>query len=478
MDNWLQAVYDRIEEHFYNEHLPGTLELVRQPSIAGTGEGIAECAGMVAAILEDLGCRDVHLEHYVHSPIVSGKLMSSNPDAPTLVMYGMYDVQPPEPLDEWRVPPFAGVIEEVPGIGECVVSRGIANSKGPLMCFIHAVKEIKHVLGDLPLNIWFIVEGEEEMGSESMVPFTGRHANELSQCLGVFLNAARQDEKGRPFTTLGNKGILYLDLECRGGDWGGPIEIDLHSKEAAWVSSPVWRLVNALNTLRDAEDNILIEGFYDQVVLPSAVNQQLTEDMLGVFDEQMYLQERLKAKRFMKEMNGADALFSWLWKPTLNIDGIQAGYNGPATKTVLPYRATCKIDVRLVPNMTAEQTYKNIRRHFDKHGYSDIEILRRQGTPWSLVDAESLAARACIAAMNDSGYKDTAIWPNFPGSGPAYVFTDPPVSIPFVDYGLGISGRIHAPNEYFTVQGLKENEMSCTAFLYHLCRLWHEELQG
>ena len=127
--------------------------------------------------------------------------------------------------------------------------------------------------------------------------------------------------------------------------------------------------------------------------------------------------------------------------------------------------------------MRAETVLEKIRRHLDSHGFSDIEIRVRQCTPYSKVDANSALARACIAAMEQSGYPENTVWPIFPGSGPAYLFTDPPVSLPLVDYSLGISGQIHAPNEYFTVKGLKENEMSVAAVLWNLCRILEEDKQ-
>ena len=477
MENWLEKVYGIIERRFQEEHLPNILKLVRQPSIAGTGEGIEECANMVLNMLEDIGCVEGHLEHYVHSPVVSAKLYSERPDAPTLVIYGMYDVQPPEPLEEWRVPPYEGAILDVEPYGECVVARGIANSKGPLVCFINTVKVIKEALGYFPLNLWFVIEGEEEMGSESLVPFTQKHGEELSKSVGVYLLSARQDENGKPFTTLGNKGILYFELEARGGEWGGPSRIDVHGSNAAWVSNPLWRLVNALATMRDEDDNILIEGFYDEVAPLNEMDEYYTSKMAEVLDEDMYLNKRFFASRFLHGLHGKDALHALLWNPTLNIDGIWGGYTGPATKTILPYHATCKIDVRLVPNMRAETVLEKIRRHLDSHGFSDIEIRVRQCTPYSKVDANSALARACIAAMEQSGYPENTVWPIFPGSGPAYLFTDPPVSLPLVDYSLGISGQIHAPNEYFTVKGLKENEMSVAAVLWNLCRILEEDKQ-
>lgn len=475
MENWLEKVYERINEKFEAEHLTKILSLVRQPSIAGTGEGIEKCANMVLDMLNDIGCVDGHLEHYVHSPVVSAKLMSEKPGAPTLVVYGMYDVQPPEPLEEWKVPPYDGAIIDFPPYGECVVSRGIANSKGPLVCFFNTVKTIKEELGYFPLNLWFVIEGEEEMGSESLIPFTAKHANELNKCLGVYLLSARQDENGKPFTTLGNKGILYFEMEAKGAEWGGPSKLDIHGSNAAWISNPIWRLVNALGTMRDNDDNILIDGFYDEVASLDEMDEYYTERMAEVLDEDMYLNKRFYATRFIHGKPGRDALRDLLWKPTLNIDGIWGGYIGPATKTIVPYHATCKVDVRLVPNMRPERTLELIRKHLDRHGYSDIILTRRQGTPYSKVNADSSLAKACISAMEMSGYPENTVWPIFPGSGPAYLFTDPPVNLPLVDYSLGIHGQIHAPNEYFTVKGLRENELSVAAVLWNLCRVIEEE---
>lgn len=475
---WLEDVYKDISSHYQkpndeNEHILRILKLVRQPSIAATEEGIEECAGLVMELLTEIGCYDVHMERYVKSPIVMGRLKADAEDAPTIFMYGMYDCQPPEPLEEWTVPPFEGVIKDFPPYGESMIARGVANSKAPLVCFLNSVDSIKKTLGYLPVNINFVVEGEEELGSKSMVGWTQAHLEELKASDGVFLNGTRQDEDGRPFTILGNKGIIYIDVEVTGGKWGGPKNVDLHSMNAAWIGSPVWRLINALASMRDGDDNILIDGFYDDLQPLSEADEALTQRMIDVFDEDMYLNKRLMADRFIKNLHGADALRNLLWKPTLNIDGIWAGYTGPATKTIIPHKAFAKIDVRLVPPMKAEDTLKRIKKHLEKYGFDDVKLTIRQQTPWSKDDPECLASRACIAAMDNSGYENGSPWPIFPGSGPAYLFTDK-AKVAYVSYGLGKSGRIHAPDEWMTIKGMKENEMSCSAFIYYLAKLSEE----
>ena len=470
--DWLEEVYSHINAAFESEHLPKILDLVRQPSVAGTGEGIAECAEKVMELLRSVGCVDVHLEQYVKSPVVVGRLNADVENAPGILMYGMYDVQPHEPYDEWIVPPYEGARIDFENYGECIVARGIMNSKGPLVCFLNAVDSIRKTLGYMPVNVLFVVEGEEELGSESMIPFVEAHKEEIAKLDGVFLNGARQDEQGRPAVLLGNKGTLYLDLEVTGGEWGGPQKIDLHSMNAAWVGSPAWRLVNALATMRQGDD-ILIEGFYDDLEPLSEADEQLTRRFASVFDEEMFLNERLYASRFLHDMHGEEAVRKLMWTPTLNIDGIWSGYTGPATKTVIPYKAQAKVDVRLVPPLTADMMLEKIKKHLNKHGYDDVKITVRQSSPWSKSDPESLACRAALMALDNSGYDQGYAWPIFPGTGPAYLFTQR-CGVPFASYGLGQGGRIHAPNEYHTVKGLRENEMSCAAYLYYLTKLAHE----
>ncbi|QNL43936.1 M20/M25/M40 family metallo-hydrolase [Oscillibacter hominis] len=470
--DWLEEVYSHINAAFESEHLPKILDLVRQPSVAGTGEGIDECAEKVMELLRSVGCVDVHLEQYVKSPVVVGRLNADVENAPGILMYGMYDVQPPEPYDEWIVPPYEGARIDFENYGECIVARGIMNSKGPLVCFLNAVDSIRKTLGYMPVNVLFVVEGEEELGSESMIPFVEAHKEEIAKLDGVFLNGARQDEQGRPAVLLGNKGTLYLDLEVTGGEWGGPQKIDLHSMNAAWVGSPAWRLVNALSTMRQGDD-ILIEGFYDDLKPLSEADEQLTRRFASVFDEEMFLNERLYASRFLHDMHGEEAVRKLMWTPTLNIDGIWGGYTGPATKTVIPYKVQAKVDVRLVPPLTADMMLEKIKKHLNKHGYDDVKITVRQSSPWSKSDPEALACRAALMALDNSGYDQGYAWPIFPGTGPAYLFTQR-CGVPFVSYGLGQGGRIHAPNEYHTVKGLRENEMSCAAYLYYLTKLAHE----
>lgn len=232
----------------------------------------------------------------------------------------------------------------------------------------------------------------------------------------------------------------------------------------AWIDNPVWRLVDALATMRSGS-KILIDGFFDDVAPPSETDEAFLAELAKTFDEEVF-RERLGISRFMDDLTGVDALRRFLFQPSLNINGIWGGYTGPATKTIVPYKARVKIDVRLVPNMEPRRVIQKVREHLDKHGFSDIKIhVHQDETHWSRTDPNHAAARAAIAAMRESEFAPGEVWPLLPGSGPAHMFTRNPLNLPFVSYGLGHGGLIHAPNEYFVVDGIYHNVRSAAAFL-------------
>jgi acetylornithine deacetylase/succinyl-diaminopimelate desuccinylase-like protein len=458
------SVYQHIDAHF-DTYLEDVRRLVRQPSVAAQNLGIHECAEMVCESIRDLGSDDVHLVHFPQgSPVVYGSVSSDDPDARTLIVYCLYDVQPPEPLDEWRVDPFAAEVVDVPPYGSCLVGRGVTNSKGPLVGCFSAVSALRETLGGMPLNLIFVIEGEEEVGSVNLKRFVREKAAELERANGVYLPGVRQDERGKPKVLLGNKGMAYFELEARGGDWGGPRNIDVHGMNAAWIGNPVWRLVWALNTLRAPDGKVLVEGFYDDVRGPSERDEALLARLAATFDEDMF-RERADVSRFEDDLHGVDLLRRFLFTPTFNIDGIYGGYTGEGIKTIVPHRGRVKIDVRIVPDMDPDDVLRKVQGQLQRAGFGDISVVLYEGTDWSKTDPDSDLAQAAIRAMEKSGYGPGEIWPLLPGTGPACLFTRDPLSMPFVAYGLGHGGRIHAPNEYLVVKGLHDNIKSVAALL-------------
>ncbi|MEM2988093.1 MAG: M20/M25/M40 family metallo-hydrolase [Candidatus Bathyarchaeia archaeon] len=443
-----EKVFKYIEDHF-EEHLGRLQELVRQPSISAENLGIRECANLVKDYLKRLGCKDVRLVETSGNPVVYG-YYDAGADK-TVIIYMMYDTQP---VDEpgWTVPPLEGRIVEMPPFGKCLVARGAINTKGELAAFLNACESITAVGEEIPLNLIFVAEGEEELGSRHLPEFIKAYLSILKKADAVFFPTADQDEKGKVQMALGVKGIVYFELELDGKSWGyGPTEFDIHGRNKAWVDSPALRMIQALSTFTSKDGNkVLVEGFYDNVAPPSPEDMELIEKLEKTFDEETVKKE-MKVERFINDVHGREALLKYLYSPTLNIDGIWSGYTGPGTKTVLPHKITVKIDVRLVPNMTVEEVIPKIRRHLDKHGFNEIKIVQlEEGYGWAKTSVREPAAQAVIKTYREFGY-EPEIWPHMAGSAPFCMFNREPLNLPFVEGGIGHGGRAHAPNEYIVV---------------------------
>lgn len=461
----LQPVIQRIREGF-NEDLEKVREFLRTPSISYTGEGIQETAENVARFIRELG-GEARVVPTPGHPIVSGRLDQGAPK--TVLVYGMYDVMPADEPD-WSVDPWAAEIRELPKLGKAVIARGAVNTKGPLAAFFRAVARYQKAAGRLPVNLLFAIEGEEEMGSRHFVPFVEEHLDELKQADAVLFPFFSEDEEGVPSMTLGTKGILYFELECRGGDWGGPTERGIHGSYNAWVANPAWRLVKALSTLVDAEENILVEGFFDGVKpLPEREEAILRRQVeSGLLDERPFM-EFDHVRRLKGGLRGFEAWKRLFSQPQLNIDGIVGGYIGEGTKTLLPHRALAKVDVRTVPEMDPEKVAQAIRRHLDKHGFPEVEMRVLNIYPWSKVSLEEHAVQAMLGTYQAMG-RTPQIWPLNPGSAPYYVF-ERILGVPYVTGGLGHGSRQHSTDEYFTVAGMLDFEISMARWLYSYAAL-------
>lgn len=462
----LKKVHAYIDKHFA-QHLSRIQEYVRQPSISADGTGMKETAEMTKAFIEELDSTSkiVQTDGW---PVVYGEL---NVDAPkTLIVYGMYDVQPvEEEKDEWLVPPFAGKIVNLKPFGKCLVNRGAINTKAPLRAFFNVCQSILAVEGKLPLNLVFVIEGEEELGSLHMPQFVENYKSELKKADAVFFPFPQEDSKGKVILPLGVKGIIYIDLICQGGKWGGPTKRGIHSSFHACVDSPVWRLLWALATLKTPDGKIVIEDFYENVSPPSKEEEQLLKNLTKTFDEDAWRKEH-DVLRFTDDLHGVELLKRYAYAPTVNVDGLISGYTGEGTKTVLPHWAKAKIDIRLVPHMNTDETINKLKTHLRKQGYGDIKIKLHDCYSWAQTSVKEESVRAMIRAYKQLGY-EPEIWPRLAGSAPFCVFNQPPLNLPFVIGGLGHGGRMHAPNEYFVVEGIKKNEKSVATFLYEYAHL-------
>ncbi|MBO3842684.1 MAG: M20/M25/M40 family metallo-hydrolase [Candidatus Brockarchaeota archaeon] len=470
-------VYRQMEKDF-EKHVENLLRFVRQPSVSPQNIGVRDAAELLREMAGGAGFRNTRLVETSGNPVVYGELDVGAPV--TMLVYTMYDTMP---ADEpgWTVDPFAGEIRRVEPFGETLIARGAVNTKGPLIAFLNTVNAIVESGQEPPVNLVFAAEGEEELGSKNLPEFIRKCESQLKKADVLFFPGASQNSKGKAIVTLGVKGIVYFELELDGKHWGrGPTEFGIHGSNKAWVDSPAWRMVKALSTMVDETGNrVLVEGFYDDVKVPSEEDEALLSRLAETFDEQE-VKERMKVERFIEDLHGVEALRKYLFTPTLNIDGLWSGYTGPGSKTLLPHRITVKMDVRLVPQMQVEKTMSLIRSHLDKHGFSEIRIRRlEEGYGWARMSVNSPYTKALLRALGEFNV-EIEIWPTIAGSAPFSMFAAPPLGLPFMVGGMGHGGLAHSPNEYLVIGeggptgGLLTMEKSFAAILDNVSTLKNE----
>ena len=404
-------------------------EFCRQPSISTQNVGLEEMADLVRARLERLGAEVRLIPVNGGPPVVFAQLGQGER---TLLIYDHYDVQPPDPLEEWESPPFEPTIRE----GK-FYARGVADNKGDLMARIQAIEAYQAAFGELPLRIKFVVEGEEEVGSPHLTSFAAAHRAILAAD-GCLWESGGKDEAERFVLYLGLKGIAYLELRARGA------KSDLHSSIATIVPNPAWRLVWALSTLKDEDDHITIDGFMDHVVEPGAADMDILEAI--PFEEEK-LKERLGIPKFIRGLSGVAALKKHLYEPTCTICGFRSGYIEEGSKTVLPSTATVKLDFRLVPNLTPELVEQLLRQHLDRRGFGDIEIAPGIGEHSARAPLDAPIVQAAVAAAEAVYGQRPVIYPTMAGSGPMYPHSEA-LGVPAVLAGIGYPGvNVLAPNE-------------------------------
>lgn len=405
-------------------------ELCAIPSVAAQGQGIEPCAQRVADMLGDVGL-SANLMPTAGNPVVYAE--GSGSSDKTILCYNHYDVQPAEPFDLWHTPPF-----EMHRKDDLLIARGVADDKGELVSRIAAIAAVRHVLGELPVGVKFLIEGEEEIASPNLAPFimANRERLKADACVWEF---GSHNSDGQLTSYLGLRGICYLELSVE------TARIDTHSGIAGSIlPNAAWRLVWALNTLKDQDEKIQLPNFYESVVAPTARDMEL---LAALPDSDEEMQELFGNTRFLKDARGVELRRREIFEPTCTICGITSGYQGPGQKTVLPAKASAKVDFRLVPNQTPEEVVAKLRKHLDDHGFEDIQItIIGAGRP-ARTDPDHPLVEMMTAAATDVYGKPPHIWPMSGGSGPNYLFAHE-IGVPIITLGVGYSGsRIHAPNE-------------------------------
>ena len=466
----LEAILRHIDSNF-DKYLEEIRAYLRQTGVSTTGEGMDEAAAYTADLVSRIG-GSVELVETAGNPVVFGRLRSGDPNAKTLIASSLYDVVPADPSD-WITDPFGAEIvnsREHPEVGwevcagPTLVGRGSRNQRGPNLAFMLALNSIREATGDVPVNVIFTFDGEEEISSPSWIEFLEHKKDELLTADAAYQHGFRQDENGRHMIHLGFKGVSLFELVVEGGEWGGTRDgSDLGPGDIIWVDSPPLVLMNAVTSLFDENGRCAVDGFWDNVAPATPREEELLEIIRVQFDEQAAKKAR-NISKFRGHKPASELYTDYSSAPILNIDGLVSGYTTESYTTVLPMKAVAKMDVRLVPNQTLEEFYDKLRAHLDRRGFQMVQIKRRGGVQPGKSDPDNPMVSAAVNATTHFGI-ESQVWPISSAGNPLAFYARPPFNLPIMFAGTGFSSKSHMPNEWASVEGIKHSMKWIAVFL-------------
>ena len=415
-----------------------------QPSVAAQNLGIADTVELVRRLFTEEGARVDVLENGGGNPILHVEF--EGPSERTLLFYDHYDVQPPEPLEEWTTPPFQPVVRD----GR-LFARGSSDNKGDLICRLAAVRALKRVYGHVPCRVKFLIEGEEEVGSPTFAGSVERYKDrfQADACIWEF---GMKDETERPLLYGGLKGICYLQFTVR------TMDVDLHSSMAPIVHNPAWRLVWALASLKGPDGRVLIPGFYENAGGPTDRDLAYIERIpwdVAEFKRYHGIRE-LWQERGGRTLSVPEMVRDYLFEPTCTICGLEAGYAGPGTKTVLPREASAKVDFRLVGRMSPQEVLQKVRAHLDSLGYDDIQVESLGPEHPYQTSLENPFVDLVWQTAKEAYGKDPVLYPTAAGSGPMYPVGNI-LEVPIISTGCSYWGSgAHAPDENIRLEDFEQ----------------------
>ncbi len=424
-------------------------EWVRQPAIAAENRDMDAGCETMMRLAREAGFDKVARVPTDGHPAVFATLDAGA--ARTIGLYFMYDVKQVDP-SEWSSPPFEAALIDKPGFGKVIMGRGAVNQKGPQAAMLAALHAIRGAGVKVPVNLVLVAEGEEEIGSPHFHQVAKRPevAAALKRCSGIFMPSAGQDPDGVAVVSLGAKGVVELELVASGERWGRGPGKDVHSSNRARLDSPAFHLVQALNTLITPDGDPAIDGFAVAAKKATA-EQKAMLDLAASRLKEETAKRMLSTRRWAHDLDWRASLEQFLFTPTVNIEGLVAGYTGPGGKTVLPTRAVAKLDLRLVPDMTFDGAVAALKAHLEKRGFGDIEVNPSGGYNPTDTPADTAIIRAQMSVYKRAGL-DPFLWPRNAGSYPGYVFTGEPLKLPAGHFGLGHGSGAHAPDEYYVIE--------------------------
>jgi acetylornithine deacetylase/succinyl-diaminopimelate desuccinylase-like protein len=409
------------------------------PSVSAKGEALEPCAELVASLMRTAGLEPRLMATPGGPPVVFAEARCADPEAPTVLFYNHYDVQPAEPLDLWTSDPFTLCIRD-----EKAFARGAGDDKGHIVSRLLALEAVRKAGGGvLPFHVKFLVEGEEEVGSPHLGVFVERN-RDLLRADACIWEEGGENEQGSPTLYCGMRGIAYFELSVQ------TISRDAHSGVGgSLLPNAAWRLVWALATLKDSDERILLPGHYDSAHPASLRDLELLGSLP---DNETFFRDQFAVPMggFLggPQTTGLEWQRRAVFEPTLTLCGLDAGWQGPGAKTVLPSRASCKMDFRLVPDQDPDAVHRSLREHLDARGFADVEVRYLGGQRPARVDPDHPLVKLAAETAADVYGKAAVVVPIIGGSGPMWWFSGflgMPVTSPGIEYP---GARAHAPDEH------------------------------
>lgn len=442
----MQDIYNWIDAH-RDEIVAELQELLRHPSISAQSVGLEECAELLRQQMIANGITSARIEPVPDAPpIVYATEPAGDPNAKTLLCYGHYDVQPPDPLEKWIDSPFSAAIRD--GV---IYARGATDNKSGVLAFVRAAQAFKEVRGTPPVNLTFLFEGEEEVGSPHLEEWVLNHQG-LCQCdASIGLDGGVHRTSYKPEIHLGIKAILAVELRVKSH------AVDFWSGRAQLVKaqSAPWRLVHCLSTIFNADGRILIAGWYEDLLPPDEDDLRHLREELEHFDREALRRQFGLTKNFPFD-DDLELLKTIHYGASCNIDGLSAGYTGEGMKTIVPAEAVAKLDFRCPPNLEPADQLKKLEAHLEKHGFDDVEVIvhTARANPYKTPVREAISQAVIRAAEHIWGEPPLVMGVSTQGTIMIHV------PHPAVLSGFGPpDNNLHAPNENMPVeryiQGIK-----------------------
>lgn len=434
---------------------------LRTPGFSATGEGIERSAQLTLEHLLRTGASDARIVRTAGHPVVFGTLKSKRPHAKTLILYGLYDMTPTIE-EEWDVDPLGA--EVVDGtrigldasVGEVIVSRAAHNHRGPVLSTLLAIERMRALEGDVPCNLVFVIEGEEEIGSPNLPAFIDEHREELSGAHGAWL-PCMYEAGDSMITHRGFKGSLWVELNCTGGPWGGAVGgRHLWAGHSAWIDAPMIKVVRALGSMIDAGNRLVLDGMEDLRLDLTSEDYADGRELIAKVHQDPSVEAGMLRTLGVERMRGGlpleDHFEQFMFGVNANIQGMSGGYDGPDYYTMLPGRAGAKIDVRFPKGTDHHELLRLMRAHLDRHGFADVDMLNTRGYSAARTAGDDPMLSSAARAAAEYGVANE-VWPMYNGACPATHF-QALGDLPFSFAGLGEGERPHAPNEFIRINAV------------------------